>query len=73
MFTVVETDSFAAGGATMNIAIKPVEANLIRQMHERYPDLPPAELARKGDWTYGQVQSALRAKAPDRPKTRATR
>lgn len=55
----------------MNIAIKPVEANLIRQMAERYPDLQPTELAKKGGWKYGQVQSALRAKAPDRPKSRA--
>ena len=57
----------------MNIAIKPVEANLIRQMAEKYPDLKPAELTRKGGWTYGQVQSALRAKDPDKPRSRARR
>ena len=55
----------------MGIAIKPVAANLIRQMHERYPDLPSADLAKKGGWTYGQVQSALSRKAPDKPKSRA--
>lgn len=70
LFTVVETDSFVPGGATMNITIKPVAANLIRQMAERYPDLRPAEVARKGGWTIGQVQSALRAKAPDKPRSR---
>jgi hypothetical protein len=55
----------------MSIAIKPIAANLIRQLHERYPDMPSVELAKKGGWTYGQVQSALRAKAPDKPKSRA--
>jgi hypothetical protein len=55
----------------MNIAIKPVAANLIRQMSERYPDLSPMELARKGGWGYGQVRSALQSKMWDRPKSRA--
>lgn len=55
----------------MNIAIKPVAANQIRAMAERYPDLSPNELATKGGWTYGQVVSALTKKLRDIPKSRA--
>lgn len=53
----------------MNIAIKPVAANLIRQMAERYPDLSPYEVAKRGGWDYGRVQSALRAKGRIKPKS----
>ncbi|MET3901196.1 hypothetical protein ABIB57_005166 [Devosia sp. UYZn731] len=56
----------------MNIAIKPVAANQIRAMAERYPDLSANELAKKGAWTYGQVTSALSKRRPDKPKSRAS-
>ena len=53
---MLESDFSRSGELAENIAIKSLAANLIRQMHEKYPDLPPAK---KGDWTFGQVISAL--------------
>lgn len=56
----------------MNIAIKPVPASMIRALAERYPDLDRSELAKKGGWTYGQVQSALKAQTAASRKFRAS-
>ena len=54
----------------MTIAIKPIVADQIRAMAERYPDFSPSELRHKGGWTFGQVVSALSKKRPDKRKSR---
>lgn len=54
----------------MSVKIPVRQADHIRLLAERYPDLDTRALAEKGGWEHSHVRGALTRRRPDKPKSR---